>query len=96
MPDWTNPINGSWTDPTRWTGAVPNAPGAVANFTSSSASGAGNALIAFAQDETVTVGTLSVVTDGGTAFAFLGGLGVTQTTLRFQGAGGGPAGGEGQ
>src|SRR5687767_11969300 len=90
MSDWTNPVNGNWSDATKWTGGVPNASGAVANFTVANP-GAGTALITFSQDELITIGTLNLATEANDGWLFRGFTGVTDATLRFFGAGGGPA-----
>src|SRR5688572_29143140 len=89
MPTWTNFSSGSWQDAARWTGGVPDSVGAVANFTAASGSGLGAALITLSQGIT-TVGTLNIVTGPNYAYDFLGDVGVTNATLRFQN-GGAPA-----
>lgn len=90
MSDWPNFANGSWGDAAKWTGGVPDAAGATANFTASSANGA-LAIISFAQGVDFTVGTLNIVTNANDSYVFRGQVDATLATLRFGGLGGSPA-----
>jgi Ca2+-binding RTX toxin-like protein len=90
MSDWTNFANGTWGDAARWTGGVPDAAGATANFTATSAGGA-LAIVSFAQNSDFTVGTLNIVTNANDSYIFRGQVDATLATLRFAGAGGSPA-----
>ena len=90
MSDWTTPGSGNWQDASKWTGGIPNATGATANFTAVQAGG-GTSLIDFSQGAAIRVGTLSIVTDSNHGFSFRGASGATSTTLHFDGAGSGSA-----
>jgi serralysin len=66
MPVWTSPSSGLWSDPTRWSGGIPNGIGAVAEFNASAAFPIGAATIA--AGTSVTIGTLNAqLRDGANA-----------------------------
>jgi Ca2+-binding RTX toxin-like protein len=91
MSDWTSAVNGNWSDATKWTGGVPNAAGAVANFTVANAAAGVPVTIRFSQNATFSVGTLNIAADSNDGWQFLGEVGVTNATLRFDGVGNSPA-----
>jgi Ca2+-binding RTX toxin-like protein len=90
MADWTNFANGTWGDAIRWTGGVPDAVGAIANFTATDPDPT-FAIVSFAQGLDVTIGTLNIVTDSNDRYLFRGQVDATLATLRFIGSGGSPA-----
>src|SRR5687768_13019761 len=89
MSDWTNPVSGLWSDAAKWTGGVPDAPGAVASFKVGPTFG--TPLIRLSQNETITIGTLDLEIAIDSGLFIFGATAASNATLRFQGAGGGPA-----
>ncbi len=90
MPNW-NVGNGDWQAAASWTGGVPNAAGAIANFNSTAAGPAIN-IVTFTGGAVQTVGTMNFSSTGGIGFIIRGlSTNTTAATLRFEGVGGAAA-----
>src|SRR5690242_4308373 len=91
MPSWKNPASGLWLDSVNWNGSVPNAPGAVAEFTVTAPASSAFFQALLGQNATVTVGTMTIVTDSDDGWSFKGNSGAANARLILQGATGSPA-----
>lgn len=87
MADWTNIVDGNWTDAARWTGSVPSSAGSAANFLAASA-GAATANIDVL-GSTISVGSIRVVTDANDRYRIFSSTGTG--ILRFFATSGSPA-----
>ncbi len=70
MPTWIGEFNGNWGSAARWSGGVPNAIGAVAEF---AFTGNGGTVLIDSTDPTLTLGTLNITTTGTTGWALTSG-----------------------
>src|SRR6218665_2664512 len=91
MPLWTSNGSGSWLTANRWSGnSIPNAAGAVAEFTVNTEA-FGIYQISIPSNTTVTIGTLNIVSSSLDGYSILSAVNATNAFLRFQGVGGSPA-----
>lgn len=86
MATWNNVNSGLWSDSANWSGGVPNAIGAQADFVAVGGSGA--SIATFTENTTTTLGTLNITSTGARDVLFQGSLadsGSGIATLSFNG-----------
>lgn len=87
MATWNNVNLGLWTESANWTGGVPNATGAQADFVV--VGGTGATIATFTENTTVTLGSLNITSTGARDVLFQGSLadsGSGVATLSFNGS----------
>lgn len=87
MPAWTNFVAGDWLDTTRWTGGVPNAQGAAADFTTSATSG--SALVQ--AQGFIVAGAITLSAAGSARWSIVGKAGVATNIISLVGQQASPA-----